>query len=53
MKQRSIGRSGLTVGALGLGCMGMSEFYGPTDEAQSLDTLSHALDCDTSPSRHP
>ncbi|MFZ3117389.1 MAG: aldo/keto reductase [Variovorax sp.] len=43
MKQRSIGRSGLTVGALGLGCMGMSEFYGPTDEAQSLDTLAHAL----------
>ena len=44
MKQRSIGRSGLAVGALGLGCMGMSEFYGPTDEAQSLDTLAHALD---------
>lgn len=44
MKQRSIGRSGLTVGALGLGCMGMSEFYGPTDEAQSLSTLAHALD---------
>ena len=44
MKQRSIGRSGLAVGALGLGCMGMSEFYGPTDEAQSLETLAHALD---------
>ena len=44
MKQRSIGHSGLQVGALGLGCMGMSEFYGPTDEAESLSTLAHALD---------
>ena len=44
MKQRSIGHSGLQVGALGLGCMGMSEFYGETDDAQSLATLEHALD---------
>lgn len=44
MKQRSIGHSGLQVGALGLGCMGMSEFYGQTDDAQSLATLEHALD---------
>ncbi|MEO6444388.1 MAG: aldo/keto reductase [Gemmatimonadaceae bacterium] len=34
----------LTVSALGLGCMGMSEFYGPTDEAESLRTLHRALD---------
>lgn len=44
MEQRKIGGSGLTVSALGLGCMGMSEFYGPTDEAQSLATLERALD---------
>lgn len=44
MEQRKIGTSGLTVSALGLGCMGMSEFYGPADEAQSLATLERALD---------
>ncbi|MGJ7491815.1 aldo/keto reductase [Variovorax sp. ZT4R33] len=43
MKQRSIGGSGLVVGALGLGCMGMSEFYGSTDDTQSLATLAHAF----------
>ncbi|QUX30496.1 aldo/keto reductase [Nocardiopsis akebiae] len=35
---------GPTVSAQGLGCMGMSEFYGPGDEADSLATLNHALD---------
>ena len=44
MKRRPLGRSGRDVSAIGLGCMGMSEFYGPTDDAQSLDTLSAALD---------
>ncbi|ASU81882.1 aldo/keto reductase [Nocardiopsis gilva YIM 90087] len=44
MQQRRIGRNGPLVSALGLGCMGMSEFYGPTDEAQSLETLKAALD---------
>ena len=44
MQQRHIGNSGLTSSALGLGCMGMSEFYGATDEAQSLATLGAALD---------
>ncbi|GAB3887065.1 aldo/keto reductase [Kibdelosporangium lantanae] len=34
----------LTVGAQGLGCLGMSEFYGPTDDATSLATIRHALD---------
>jgi aryl-alcohol dehydrogenase-like predicted oxidoreductase len=34
----------LDVSALGLGCMGMSEFYGPTDEAESIATLHRALD---------
>lgn len=44
MERRELGRSGLTVSALGLGCMGMSEFYGPTDDAQSLATLERALE---------
>ncbi len=44
METRELGRSGLHVSALGLGCMGMSDFYGPSDEAQNLDVLRHALD---------
>ncbi len=44
MEQRELGKSGLKVSALGLGCMGMSEFYGPSDDAQSLATLGRALD---------
>ncbi|MEV6985886.1 aldo/keto reductase [Sphaerisporangium sp. NPDC051017] len=43
MKQRTLGQ-GLTVSPLGLGCMGMSEFYGAGDEAESLATLHRALD---------
>src|SRR4051794_25977189 len=42
MKQRSLGS--LRVSALGLGCMGMSEFYGTHDDAQSIDTIHRALD---------
>ena len=44
MEQRKIGQSGLSVSALGLGCMGMSEFYGPSDETQSLATLDRAFE---------
>ncbi len=44
MKHVPLGCSGLAVSALGLGCMGMSEFYGPTDEASSLATLERALE---------
>ena len=44
MEQRNIGNSGLQSSALGLGCMGMSEFYGATDEAQSLATLHAAFE---------
>ena len=44
MIQRDLGAAGLRVSALGLGCMGMSEFYGPTDEAESLATLHRALE---------
>ncbi|GLR78632.1 aldo/keto reductase [Azospirillum oryzae] len=43
MKQRNIGGI-LSVSEIGLGCMGMSEFYGPTDDAQSLATLERALE---------
>lgn len=41
---RQVGRTGRLVFPIGLGCMGMSEFYGPTDEAQSLETLEFAFD---------
>lgn len=43
MRQRTLG-SDLTVSALGLGCMGMSEFYGTADEQQAVDTMHRALD---------
>jgi aryl-alcohol dehydrogenase-like predicted oxidoreductase len=41
---RTLGRDGPTVSALGLGCMGMSEFYGPTDDEESIATIHRALD---------
>ena len=44
LPSRRLGRSELTVSAEGLGCMGMSEFYGPADEAESLATIHRALD---------
>ncbi len=44
MDQRTLGSQGLTVSAQGLGCMGMSEFYGTTDEAEATATIHHALD---------
>lgn len=44
MELRTLGRQGLKVSALGLGCMGMSDFYGPADEAESLATLDRALE---------
>src|SRR5262249_33920133 len=43
-KTRQLGRSGLRVSALALGCMGMSEFYGPRDDAESVATIHAALD---------
>src|SRR5271154_3421421 len=44
MNFRRLGRSELRVAAIGLGCMGMSEFYGPGDEAESLATIHRALE---------
>jgi aryl-alcohol dehydrogenase-like predicted oxidoreductase len=44
MKFRKLGRSGPQVSALGLGCMGMSEFYGRRDEGESIATIHRALD---------
>lgn len=44
MQQRTLGPAGPRVSALGLGCMGMSEFYGAADEAESLATLDRALE---------
>ncbi len=41
---RTLGRQGLTVSALGLGCMGMSQNYGPADETESIATLHRALE---------
>jgi aryl-alcohol dehydrogenase-like predicted oxidoreductase len=44
MEQRHLGSQGLVVSTLGLGCMGMSEFYGTSDEAEAIATIHRALD---------
>jgi aryl-alcohol dehydrogenase-like predicted oxidoreductase len=44
VKTRMLGNDGLVVSELGLGCMGMSEFYGRTDEAEAIATIHRALE---------
>jgi len=44
MEQRRLGKNGPWVSAMGLGCMGMSEFYGARDDAESTETIHRALD---------
>ena len=44
METRTLGNDGLAVSAEGLGCMGMSEFYGTSEEAESIATIHHAIE---------
>src|SRR5712671_3642681 len=44
MKKRKLGSQGLVVSELGLGCMGMSQFYGPRDDIESTATLERAIE---------
>ena len=44
MKHVSLGRSGISVSVIGLGCMGMSDFYGPRDETEAIATIHRAIE---------
>ena len=43
-KTTTLGHSNLSINRIGLGCMGMSEFYGSFDETESINTLHKAID---------
>jgi aryl-alcohol dehydrogenase-like predicted oxidoreductase len=44
MRRRRLGKDGPEVSAIGLGCMGMSDFYGPSDDARSIAVIRRALE---------
>ena len=44
MRRRTLGKSGLQVSSLGLGCMAMTNLYGPVDDAEAIATIREALD---------
>jgi aryl-alcohol dehydrogenase-like predicted oxidoreductase len=44
MRQITLGRTGISISALGLGCMGMSDFYGPRDEQEAIATIHRAIE---------
>ena len=44
LEKRKLGQQGLEVSALGLGCMGMSQFYGPANETESIATIHRAIE---------